>query len=57
MLRHILRRLLLAIPTLFVIDKKGVIRELYVGYDASRHAEIEKLLVTLLAEPAPPESR
>ncbi|AUX41520.1 uncharacterized protein SOCE26_029400 [Sorangium cellulosum] len=42
-----------ALPTMFVIDKKGVIREVLVGYDPSRHAEIEKLLQTLLAEPAP----
>jgi len=42
-----------AIPAMFVIDKKGVIREVLVGYDPARHAEIEKLLQTLLAEPAP----
>lgn len=42
-----------ALPTMFVIDKKGVIREVLVGYDPSRHAQIEKLLQTLLAEPAP----
>jgi thiol-disulfide isomerase/thioredoxin len=42
-----------AIPTMFVIDKKGVIREVLVGYDPARHAEIEKLLLSLLAEPAP----
>jgi hypothetical protein len=38
---------------MFIIDKKGVIREVLVGYDPSRHAEIEKLLQALLAEPAP----
>lgn len=42
-----------ALPTMFVIDKKGVIREVVVGYDPSRHAEIEKLLQALLSEPAP----
>lgn len=42
-----------AIPAMFIIDKKGVIREVLVGYEPSRHAEIEKLLQTLLAEPAP----
>jgi thiol-disulfide isomerase/thioredoxin len=41
------------IPTMFVIDKKGVIREVLVGYDPTRHAEIEKLLQALIAEPAP----
>jgi thiol-disulfide isomerase/thioredoxin len=42
-----------ALPTFFVIDKKGVIREVVVGYDPSRHKEIEKLLQTLLSEPTP----
>jgi peroxiredoxin len=42
-----------ALPTMFVIDKKGIIREVLVGYDPSRHAQIEKLLQALLAEPAP----
>lgn len=42
-----------SIPTMFVVDKKGVIREVIVGYDPTRHAEIEKLLLALLAEPAP----
>lgn len=43
-----------ALPTMFVIDKKGVIREVLVGYDPSRHKDVEKLLQTLLSEPAPP---
>ena len=42
-----------AIPAMFVIDRKGVIREVLVGYDPVRHMEIEKLLQSLLAEPAP----
>ncbi|MCC6557703.1 MAG: redoxin family protein [Polyangiaceae bacterium] len=42
-----------ALPTMFVIDKKGVIREVMVGYDPARHAELERLLQALLAEPAP----
>ncbi|XXY47996.1 redoxin domain-containing protein [Sorangium sp. So ce269] len=42
-----------ALPTMFVIDKKGVIRDVLVGYDPTRHAEVEKLLQALLAEPAP----
>jgi thiol-disulfide isomerase/thioredoxin len=41
------------LPTLFIIDKKGVIREVSLGFDPSKHAELEKLLKTLLAEPAP----
>ena len=43
-----------ALPTLFLIDKKGVIREIEVGYDPSHHKDLEKLIQTLLAEPAPP---
>ena len=42
-----------ALPTFFVIDKRGVIREVVVGYDPTKHREIEKLLQSLLAEPAP----
>jgi peroxiredoxin len=42
-----------ALPTMFVIDKKGVIREVFVGFDPARHAEVEKVLTALLAEPAP----
>lgn len=41
------------LPTLFIIDKKGVIREVALGFDPTKHAELEKLLKTLLAEPAP----
>jgi thiol-disulfide isomerase/thioredoxin len=44
-----------ALPTLFVIDKRGVVRDVAVGYDEGREAQIETLLQTLLAEPAPPE--
>jgi thiol-disulfide isomerase/thioredoxin len=42
-----------ALPTMFLIDKKGVIREIVVGYDPSRHKDLDKLIQTLLAEPAP----
>jgi thiol-disulfide isomerase/thioredoxin len=42
-----------SLPTMFVIDKKGVIRDVMVGYDPSRHREVEQLIKTLLAEPAP----
>ena len=41
------------LPTLFVIDKKGVIRDVMTGFDSNKPAELEKLLKTLLAEPAP----
>jgi len=42
-----------ALPTVFVIDKRGVIRDVSVGFDPQREAEIERLLVRLLAEAAP----
>ena len=42
-----------ALPTMFLIDKKGVIREVLVGYDPSHQKSLEKLMQTLLAEPAP----
>ena len=40
-----------ALPTLFVIDKRGVVRDVVVGYDEGRDAQIESLLKELLAEP------
>jgi len=43
-----------ALPTLFIIDKKGVVRDVSVGYDPGQDAEVEALVKTLLAEPAPP---
>jgi thiol-disulfide isomerase/thioredoxin len=42
-----------ALPTLFVIDKKGVVRDVSVGYDPGHDAAAEALVKTLLAEPAP----
>ncbi len=42
------------LPTLFVLDKKGVIREVMTGFDSNKPVELEKLLKKLLAEPAPP---
>ena len=42
-----------ALPTMFLIDKKGVIRDVAVGYDPAHHASLEKLMQKLLAEPAP----
>ncbi len=38
---------------MFVVDKKGVIRDVAVGYDPARHKEIEVLIQKLLAEPGP----
>ena len=42
-----------AIPTMFLVDKKGVVRELYMGFDPRQHRDIEKAIQALLAEPAP----
>lgn len=42
-----------ALPTMFVIDKKGVIRDVFVGFDPGRHKDVERVLKTLLSEPAP----
>jgi thiol-disulfide isomerase/thioredoxin len=42
-----------SLPTLFVVDKRGVVRDVVVGYDPSRDAQLETLVKTLLAEPAP----
>jgi thiol-disulfide isomerase/thioredoxin len=42
-----------SLPTLFVIDKRGVVREIEVGYDPSRAAALENVVRSLLAEPAP----
>ncbi|MFO0568866.1 MAG: redoxin domain-containing protein [Polyangiaceae bacterium] len=43
-----------AIPTLFVIDKAGVVRDVQVGYSAERLAELEALLARLIDEPYAP---
>jgi peroxiredoxin len=43
-----------ALPTLFVVDKKGVVRDVFVGFDPDQDAHVEELIRTLLAEPAPP---
>jgi thiol-disulfide isomerase/thioredoxin len=42
-----------ALPTMFLVDKKGVIREAFVGFDPARHKDIERSVQALLAEPAP----
>ena len=42
-----------ALPTLFVIDKRGVVRDVTIGYDPMREAQVESLVKKLLEEPAP----
>lgn len=51
-----------AIPTMFVVDKKGTIREVFIGFHPSHAEALEKLVQQLLAEqvkvaPAPPPAR
>jgi thiol-disulfide isomerase/thioredoxin len=41
-----------ALPTLFVIDRAGIVRDVSVGFDPDRIAEIEATLERLVAEPA-----
>jgi thiol-disulfide isomerase/thioredoxin len=43
-----------SLPTLFIIDRKGVVRDVAIGYDPGQDAEVEALVKTLLAEPVPP---
>lgn len=40
-----------AIPTLFVVDKQGTVRDVMVGYSSDRLAEVEKTLAALIAGP------
>jgi thiol-disulfide isomerase/thioredoxin len=42
-----------SLPTLFIIDKRGVVREIEVGYDPTHDAQVEALVKQLLAEPVP----
>jgi len=39
-----------ALPTLFVIDKRGVVREVVTGYDPSHESQLDTLVRSLLAE-------
>ncbi len=41
------------LPTLVVIDKRGVVRDVAIGYEPRREAQIEALVQKLLAEPSP----
>jgi thiol-disulfide isomerase/thioredoxin len=41
------------LPTLYVIDKHGVVRDVATGYDPGREAQIEALVKQLLSEPSP----
>lgn len=42
-----------ALPTMVLIDKKGVVRDVFIGYDPSGDARLEAQLKALLAESGP----
>lgn len=42
-----------SLPTLFVIDKHGIVRDVTVGWEPGQEARVEKVVQGLLAEPAP----
>jgi thiol-disulfide isomerase/thioredoxin len=43
-----------SIPTMFVVDRKGVVRDVKIGFHPAHAAELERLVAELLAEDAPP---
>ena len=40
-----------ALPTLFVLDRKGIVRDVVVGYSSDRIAHMETVIDKLVAEP------
>ncbi len=40
-----------ALPTLFVLDRRGIVRGVAVGYSSNRIAQLEQLIARLVAEP------
>jgi peroxiredoxin len=42
-----------AYPTVFVVDKRGIVRDVLVGFEPRREREMHVLVEKLLAEPAP----
>lgn len=42
-----------SLPTLVVIDKRGVVRDVSVGYDPTADVRLDAMVRSLLAEPAP----
>ncbi|MEO7112426.1 MAG: redoxin domain-containing protein [Polyangiaceae bacterium] len=42
-----------AIPTVYVVDKRGIVRDVMIGYDPDHGPRIEALAQKLLAEPSP----
>lgn len=46
-----------ATPTVFLVDKKGVIRDVFIGFDTGQNALIEKQIKVLLAEAGPADAK
>ena len=42
------------LPTMLLVDKKGVVRDVFIGFDPSGEAKVEAQIRALLAEPGPP---
>jgi thiol-disulfide isomerase/thioredoxin len=42
-----------SLPTVILIDKRGVVRDVDIGYDSSRDTRLEATIRSLLSEPAP----
>ena len=45
----------MSLPTLVVVDKRGIVRDVSIGYDSAEDAHLESSVRSLLAEPAPPD--
>lgn len=43
-----------ALPTMVLVDKNGVVRDVFIGFDPNGDAELEKKIKGLLAESGPP---
>ena len=42
-----------ALPTVYVVDKKGVVRDVSIGFAPDSSSKLETLITQLLAEPGP----
>jgi peroxiredoxin len=42
------------LPTMVLVDKRGIVRDVFVGFDPSGDARLEAAVKKLLAEPGPP---
>jgi thiol-disulfide isomerase/thioredoxin len=43
---------IVALPTMLLVDKKGIVRDVFVGYDPAHDAKVEAAIKSLLAEHA-----